>query len=52
MGFTEDFAEINFRKLSLTNDFGIINFREGAIFKISRSKLNVCLKEFISTTLV
>ena len=28
LGFNEDFAEINFRELSLTKDFMGINFRE------------------------
>ena len=32
IGFTEDFAGINFRELSLSKDFAGINFRESALF--------------------
>ena len=33
MGFTEDFAGINFRELSLRKDFAGINFRELCLTK-------------------
>ena len=53
MGFTEDFAGINFRKFNLTKDFAEINFRESALFKeFSRVNSKFALKNMFSTTLV
>ena len=52
-GFTEDFAGINFRELSLTKDFAEINFRESALFKdFAGVKLMFALRNIISTALV
>ena len=52
MGFTEDFAGINFRELSLAKDFAGINFRECALYKgFVGVNFAFSLKNIFSTTL-
>ena len=52
LGFTEDFAGINFHELR-TKDFAGIDFRESALFKdFAGVNLTFAFKNIFSTTLV